>query len=451
MFNTTTDMFRKLLLSGSVLLCGALPAQAQTLESAVGNALISHPSAEAALATLNATKETEREAYSRYFPQISANASFGRMYGDNATSRGLSVTRGNGYSYLGEGSLSVSQLIFDGMETPNRVDAAAARAQSAGADILDVRESLAYRAVQSYVDVMRTQRGLSMITDHSALVDDYLGRIAEMVDDGVSDETELQQARDISVILKGIKAEYEGQAQAAMARLSEVTGAQPPEIMNEPPSQVSAIAQNMGVAIAKAKAEHPAVISAKLQAEASSYEVDAEKGTLYPDVNGELSYLKSDKDDVIGGEVVDARAVVRMSWNFSTGGEQFARIRRSKYSHKEAQARMQEIQRQIEQNVKLAYNEYSTSARQLELLGQRQELNEKLFATYQSQFEGARVNLLQLMQAHNQLFNTNLESVNGHYRYLAAQYGVLASMGQLQNTMNVQSPAKVSSLTHEQK
>ncbi len=451
MFNSKTGIFRRLLLSSSVLLCGALPVHAQTLESAVGNALASHPSAEAALATLNATKEVEKEAYSRYFPQISANAAFGRMYGDNATSRGLSVTRGSGYSYLGEGSLTVSQLIFDGMETPNRVDAAAARAQSAGADILDVRESLAYRAVQSYVDVMRTQRGLSLITEHSALVDDYLGRIAEMVDDGVSDETELQQARDISVILQGIKAEYEGQAQNAMARYAEITGTQPPDVMNEPPGKANVIAQDMSAAIAKAKAEHPAVISSKLQAEASSYEVDAEKGTLYPDVNGELSYLQSQKDEVIGGDVTDARALVRMSWNFSTGGEQFARIRRSKYSHKEAQSRMQEIQRQIEQNVKLAYNEYSTSARQLELLGQRQELNEKLFATYQSQFEGARVNLLQLMQAHNQLFNTNLESVNGHYRYLAAQYGVLASMGQLQNAMNVQAPAKISSLTHEQK
>lgn len=448
---STSGIFRKLLLSASILFCGALPSYAQTLEVAVGNALASHPSAEAALATLNATKEQKKEAYSRYFPQISANASFGRMYGDNATSRGLSVTRGAGYSYTGEGSLTVSQLIFDGMETPNRVDAAAARAESAGADITDIRESLAYRAVQSYIDVVRTQRGLSLITEHSDLVTDYLERIREMVEDGASDETELQQARDISVILQGIKAEYEGQAQAAIARYSEVTGIAPPEVMNEPSEKTEAIAQDMSAAIAKAKANHPAVLSSKLQAEASSYEVDAEKGTLYPDVNGELSYLKSDKDDILGGEVVDARALVRMSWNFSTGGEQFARIRRTKYAQKEAQARMQEIQRQIEQNVKLAYNEYNTAARQLELLGQRQDLNEKLFATYQSQFEGARVNLLQLMQAHNQLFNTNLESVNGHYRYLTAQYGVLASMGQLQSALNVQSPAKVSSLTHEQK
>lgn len=451
MLSSRTGIFRKLLLSGAVLLCGAFPSYAQTLESAVGNALASHPSAEAALATLNATREQKKEAYSRYFPQISASTTFGRIYGDNATSRGLSVTRGSGYSYLSEGSLTVSQLIFDGMETPNRVDAAAARAESAGADITDIRESLAYRAVQSYIDVMRTQRGLNLIEDHSELVTDYLKRIREMVEDGMSDETELQQARDISVILQGIKAEYEGQAQAAIARYTEVTGTAPPDTMNEPSGQTDIIETDMSAAIAKAKAQHPAVLSSKLQAEASSYEIDAEKGTLYPDVNGELSYLKSSKDEVIGGDVTDARAVVRMSWNFSTGGEQFARIRRTKYAHKEARARLHETQRQIAQNVKLAYNEYNTAARQLELLGQRKDLNEKLFAAYQSQFEGARVNLLQLMQAHNQLFNTKLESINGHYRYLAAQYGVLASMGQLQSAMNVQSPAKISSLTHEQK
>lgn len=451
MLKSRIGIFRELLLSGSVLIFGAMPLHAQTLESAAQNALASHPSAEAALATLNATKEQKKEAYSRYFPQVSASATFGRMYGDNATSRGLSVTRGSGYSYLGEGSLTVTQMIFDGMETPNRVDAAAARAESAGADIIDVRESLAYRAVQSYIDVMRTQRGLKLIEDHSALVSDYLERIRGMVDDGVSDETELQQARDINVILQGIKAEYEGQAQNAIARYTEVTGTVPPDVMNEPPDKTQAIETDMNAAIAKAKENHPAVLSSKLQAEASSYEVDAEKGTLYPDVNGELSYLKSDKDDVIGGEVVDARALVRMSWDFSTGGEQFARIRRTKYAHKEARSRMRETQRQIAQNVKLAYNEYNTAGRQLELLKQRQDLNEKLFATYESQFEGARVNLLQLMQAHNQLFNTNLESLNGHYRYLAAQYGILASMGQLQSALSAHSPEEVSSLTHEQK
>lgn len=98
---------------------------------------------------------------------------------------------------------------------------------------------------------------------------------------------------------------------------------------------------------------------------------------------------------------------------------------------------MNDTRGQIERDVKLSYAEYDTAGKQLELLGQRRELNEKLFKTYQAQFEGGKVNLLQLMQADNQLFNTKLEGINGRYRLMNAQYGVLASMGDLQRAMHM--------------
>lgn len=428
------------MLSGIGAAAFVTPAYAQTLDSAVAQALATHPGVEAARAALEVSGEQENEAFSRYFPQVSLNSAFGRMYGDNSTSRGLSVTRGSGYSYLGEGSVTVSQLLFDGMETPSRVDAAEARRKSAGADVLDVREILALRAVQSYLDVLRTARALALIDAQAVAVGDYADRIAGMVDDGASDETELQQARDVKVILQGIRAEYKGQFLAASARYAEVIGAAPPEALNDPPARDAAVPADMAQAIALALAEHPAIAALRLQGEAASYDVDAEKGTLYPDFNGEFSYLKSDKEDVIGGEVEDARALVRMSWNFSTGGEQFARIRRSKFAHKESLARTEEMKRQIEQGVKLAYSEYNTAQDQLTLLEERRQLNEKLFSAYEAQFEGARVNLLKLMQADNQLFNTKLESLNGRYRSMGAQYAILASMGQLQKTLGAPAP-----------
>jgi len=57
----------------------------------------------------------------------------------------------------------------------------------------------------------------------------------------------------------------------------------------------------------------------------------------------------------------------------------------------------------------------------------------ELSDAYKIQFEGARVRLLQLMQAENQLFSAQLESIAANYRTLFAKYNILASMGQLQN------------------
>lgn len=417
-----------LMLSGS--------AYAASLEEAARQSLQTHPSIEAAKAVLDSTRETKSEARAGYFPDIALGAAAGRIYGDNATSRGLSVTRGAGYSYYGEGTASMSQMLFDGFETPRRVAAANARMNAANASVDDISESLALRAVQSYIDLLRARKGLAMVQGYGSQIDDYLARIADMVEQGASDEVELQQARDVSIILKAINAEYAAQVRAAEARYSEVTGVAPPEDMSEPQDRSSSVENDPAAAIAFAKDTHPALRAAMMQAEAAEYDISAEQATLYPDVNGELSYLKSDKDDVLGGEVIDGRALVRMSWGFSTGGEQLARIRRSKYTKAESQARQAELERQIEQNIRLAYSEYSNASQQMQLLLERRDLNEKLFGAYETQFEGARVNLLQLMQAHNQLFNTQLEVNNGYYRLMNAQYAVLASSGKLREALN---------------
>ncbi len=67
----------------------------------------------------------------------------------------------------------------------------------------------------------------------------------------------------------------------------------------------------------------------------------------------------------------------------------------------------------------------------------RYDLNKKLYDTYEVQFEGARISLLQLMQSDNQLLLTQLETMNARSRVNLAKYSILASMGLLQKTLNV--------------
>lgn len=408
-------------------------AQAETLSDSVLSALQQHPSVEAAIESLGSAKENRAEQYSSYFPEVSLSATGGRMFGDNATSRGLVTTRGEAYSWLGEGSVTVRQRIFDGMETSSRVDAAEARKKKAYNSLFEVREDLALRAVQAYVNVLRGREAVKVLKTHKSKVADYQSRIRRMMDEGAADETQVQQAKDISVILDGILADFEGQLMGAEAQYYEAIGYRPGPELDTPQVPFDSIPDDIALAVDYALNNHPSLAAATDESRAASYDIGAEKSALYPDLNGELSYLKRDQRDEIGGEAEDARAVMRLSWDFSTGGAQLARIRRSKHTHQETISRLEDARGQIERDVNLAYAEYQTASRQLDLLGQRRALNEKLFKAYQAQFEGAKVNLLQLMQADNQLFNTKLESINGRYRLINAQYGMLASMGRLQN------------------
>ncbi|MCB1757315.1 MAG: TolC family protein [Gammaproteobacteria bacterium] len=109
--------------------------------------LSQHPQVESAQAAFGRSRQEQKEEFSAYFPELNVTATGGRIYGDNSTSRGLSVTRGTGYSYLWEGSVSARQKIFDGMETRNRVGAARSQVKAAELALIDVRENLAYQAI----------------------------------------------------------------------------------------------------------------------------------------------------------------------------------------------------------------------------------------------------------------------------------------------------------------
>lgn len=432
--------FRKFLfpalLMGVAAIVPVTGLHAETLEQAVQATLQNHPSVTTAKVGSSLAEEQKREERSGYFPTIGITGQGGRIYGDNSTSRGLTTTRGAAYSNYWEGAFTARQMIYDASETGNRVESAKAKIESAKMNIADVTERLSFSVAQAYVDLLRARTGLAMMVSHSKKVADYQARIKDMVDEGAADEAEYQQARDIGVILDNMIAEYEGQVKMAEAYYAELTGSLPSGDLQPPVPRVDLIPASADEAIEFARANHPALKSAALMLNSADYDAKAEKAGLYPDVDGELSYLESEKDDEIGGEVTDARAVVRVNWEFETGGAQMARIEQKKLRKKEAASKTQEMERQIERAIRLGYAEYAASLQQADSQQRRVGLNETLFGTYNVQFEGARITLLQLMQSDNQLFTAHLEKMNGGFRVMAARYALLAGMGRLQESLN---------------
>lgn len=422
------------LLIRSVLIALSLSgsAQAEPLSEAVKAALAYHPSVEAAQAFLNGSHQETEAAQSGYYPELQVSSSVGRVYGDNATSRGLSVTRGSGYSYSWDATLTARQMIFDGFETDNRVEAAQARTQAADMNTVDVRENLALRAVQSYVNVLRVRDILARLKTHKSKMNDFTGRIEAAVDEGAADDSAYQQALDIGLMLEAMITNYKGQLRLANSDYLEVVGHAPDDDMARMLLPPDVFPQDMDSALEIAKTDHPALKSATYSAESAARDIESEEAQLYPDVDGELSYLKSEKDDVIGGEVVDAKALLRLNWSFETGGGHKARVRQKQEAHKESMARIREMLGKIERGVHQAYSELDTAETLLKTHRKRVDLNKKLLETYEVQFEGARITLLQLMQGENQLFNATLEQVETDYRAIAAHYAVLASVGRLQ-------------------
>ena len=409
--------------------------QAQTIQDAVQAAIINHPQVEQAKARYGIAEEEEKSVKSGLYPTLSVGLTAGRVYGENATSRGTVTTRGAAYSGLGEATATLQQPIFDGYETINRLKASRASIESANLQLQDVREQIAYQTVQAYINVLQARSILIRLQNQEAKVNDYLERIEANVEDGGADEAQLQQAKDVRVLLNGFVADYTAQLRTTESQFMELTGVGPFEDMKVPSYTANGIPENLEEAVSLASIDHPAIKAVAEDAKASGFDAEAERGFLYPEVVGELSYLKNDKREEIGGEVEDRRAVLRLNWEFEAGQGQHARIKQRQHEESEARARESEIRRQIERDIRIAYANRDAAKKRLKNQKERVSLNKKLFETYEAQFEGGRVDLLQLMQADNQLFNTEVEKTVYQYRLLSSQYGVVASLGQLQETL----------------
>ncbi len=433
-----------------LLLCAAIMsifpfaqnAGAETLEQAVGDALNQHPSVQAALAGRDLVREERHEATSAFYPAVNVNGATGRVYGDNSTSRGLSVTRGAGYSWNHEIGVTVRQMIFDGMETSNRVDAAGARLESANMNVVDVRENLGLRVVLAYLEVLRTRESAALLRDHAKKISDYRARIAEMVEQGAADESMAVQAHDIQNQLDGTLADVEGQMKKALAEYAEAVGHPVQEPLQRPVVRADAIIPDVEQAVKAALESHPALRVAQLQGKAAENEIRAEKGALMPDLSGEVSVYKKDLADIIGGEVLDERALLRMNWDFSLGGAEFSRVRQSVHRQAEAKAQADDLSGKIESEIRKAYAELDATKKRLAISHDRVKVGADLVSTYEKQFEAAKVTLLNILQAENTHFNARLGALSADYRYLAAQYAVLANTGHLQDALAIKTMAQ---------
>lgn len=422
--------FYRMLLTTAGCLVLAVAAQAETMQDAVTQAIDTHPSVTAARAAYDASSQTVREQRSSYYPELSVSTQAGRIYGDNATSRGLSVTRGAGYSWLWEGNAALTQKIYDWGETGNKVDAALARESAADLTIANQRDAIAMRAAQAFITLLRATDLKIQAADNLLSIKGYQEKIAVQVEEGGADEAELNRANDFLLLAQNAATEFEGQYQQGLAEYIEAVG-KAPEMGLKRPMLPATFPANLDAAIDKAFADHPQVAVAKQSVIATDHDMRAETTSYLPKVSGQLSYLKRDQDDIIGGEATDARAVVKADWNYSTGGAQHARVSRAEFLREQAKAQLDEVYRRVEKDIRVAWAMLDTTRQQQATQANRRDTTASVVDTYKTQYEGGSRTLLELMQAESQAFDAAVAYANADYGVLAATYTLMAATGQL--------------------
>ena len=420
---------KSVLLLSCVTFLTPLSVRAETIDQAIMRAINNHPSVHASRAAAQAAYQTVQEEESALYPTANVSGSFGRLYSDSTTTRGLSVTRGAGYSWYGEGSGRLSQTLYDWNATGASIDAAGYRYQSAEAQADSQALSIALAAAQSYIQLLRAETLVERAQTNKTLIEGYFGRIQSAFEEGGADKSQVSRAQDILSLANNAVLQLETDLKIAEANYRESIGNLPETDIENPSIPASSVPETIEVAIETSYQFNPQVKALEEEIRAAGMDVDREKVNHLPTLNAELSAVKRDQKDLVGGESEDVRGLLVANWDYSFGGAQNAAYKRAINTKEQTRHGYEALKRQIQRDVEVAWANYNLAKQRK--LNEQKRLNaaEKTLETYLEQYEGGQQKLLDVLTVTNARFQAQRDYFNNVYQEIAAIYNLKAVMG----------------------
>ena len=269
-----------LVLTSAILLPPSLLAEPVPLKRIVELAL-SHATGPAITAAdEQRARASERELHDAYIPQLSTGAGLGYSYGFPLSLEGAAPSLFNvvTQSALLNGSLRSS------------INAAKAESAAASLRSKDQRNQIIQDAVQSYADLARWERRLSMLQEAAGDADKFQAAVEERVKEGIDSEVDQIKARLSAARVRQRMAEAQGSADVEREHLSKLTGLPAAGIQTDPDSIPTAPAPPAEEVAKDSASSAPSVQAAVDHARAQYLRAQSEHRALWPSMDFAAQY-----------------------------------------------------------------------------------------------------------------------------------------------------------------
>lgn len=230
----------------------------------------------------------------------------------------------------------------------------------------------------------------------------------------------------------------------AIASFTNVVGHEPLGL-EEPASRDHLLPASLEEAVTVALDNHPRLKSAEADIDAARKQHEAARALFFPRVHLEISGSHNDNLDGIAGENNDAQAMIRGRYNF-TGGKDIARRQETVYQLAQAKEVRDRTRRQVIESIQLSWNAYETAMQQLEFFKIHVDASKQALLAYRKQFNIGQRTLIDLLDQENEVFQANINYVNGQNEVLFSSYRILAGTGKLLWGLEIPLPEQASTV-----
>ncbi|WP_281558090.1 TolC family outer membrane protein [Thalassomonas sp. RHCl1] len=419
--------------------------KAQSLEQAVAQALDSHPQIRQAFARFKSKEEDVNRARANYLPTIDLTAGYGYEYTDYPGNRRSAGNHDDGKTELqrGEFGISLRQMIFDGLFSPNEIDRTLYEASAEQWTLMSTAEDLALEVSKVYLTYLKTRELVTLAEKNIASHQEIHAQIKERTDSGLGSIADLSQASGRLARAQSNLIAARNNALDARTQFFRLTNT-PPKDLVRPVPDADMLPKNSNSGLTLAITRHPVIKSAQQDINAARSFKQTVKANYYPTLSFELS---ANADNDIGGEKGfssddgghrnDVTAMLRLRYNLFSGGKDSAQERSAAYKVSEAQEINYSAHRQVTESFGLAWNAFEMLARQKKYIKQHIIASKETQLTYKEQFSLGQRSLLDLLDTENELFQARQDYLEADFDELSARYRLLNVTGQLLDSLRI--------------
>ena len=404
------------------------------LSDTVTTALEYSPRLQVLQANQDAVGFERDRAYGGYLPQV--DVAFG--YGAEAHNDTITRANNNEHNFYDrlEGSIRLSQLVYDGKETRSLVEIEDAKMVSAGYRTFDNAEAIALDSIIAHMEVYRQRELVALaeenVNDHLEILD----KLEERQEGGAGSIADVDQTKARLARAYASLAEIQAKLKSAEANYQRFVGklAGDVEFFTIPSTIVPG---SLDEAVQQTAERNPKTLALNANVDEADRRIELSKSNFLPKVHAELSSTYEDQIESSETYEHNNQAMMRLRWNIFNGHSDVA-DRKAAMARKLQAGHHRDDQRDmVVEETRTTWAELESSRKQKVNFSEALDYNQKTLDSYIKQFIVGQRTLLDVLDAHNEKFQSAGLLVTAKTNEVIAVERLLALTGKLNESLQI--------------
>jgi len=433
------------LCAGAALVAVCLPGPAwpKTLAEVVRQTIAANPEVLRDRALLRAARHKVDERFAGFLPKIDVDADTGWEYTNSPSTRTRTDKEPDDNSsrkqWRSDGAVFFKQMVFDGFETSSREVSAEADRVAAERRLDATSERIAQNVAERYLAMLATTELLRLAEENEAYHREIAGKVAERVQQGLTDQIELDLATSRVALATALLFQRRGERRAAEARYVELIGDKPDDLVRpEAPSRFTPADADM--AIEQALKDNPRVAAAAATLDARRADIDSARAKFYPRLDFEVTGTTAQNVDGDKGRESHIQVLLRLRYDLFNGMFDVATVSRRSFEASAAAEADGEARRRVREDTRVAYRLLFAAIARIAPLLDTVKSTRRTVEGYLEQYDLGKRSLLDLLDTRRDLFEAQSELVQAEYASLRQYYNLYFSMGRLRDVLEKTGP-----------